>query len=127
MSLPAGPLVVAGVGAVIVVVGVVLVYYGLAENFRDFMTRSGSTGHLGRFYVVLGTVGHASRGVAIVLVGLLFGYAAVTHDPDKAGGLDQALHEVQTQPFGAPALVVIALGLASFGLFCFAWSRHLDR
>ena len=52
------------------------------------MTRGGSTGHLGRFYVLLGTVGHVSRGVAVVLVGLLFGYAAVTHDPDKAGGLE---------------------------------------
>ena len=31
------------------------------------------------------------------------------------------------QPFGAPLLVVIALGFACYGLFCFAWARHLDR
>jgi hypothetical protein len=24
-------------------------------------------------------------------------------------------------------LVLIAIGFASYGLFCFAWARHLDR
>ncbi len=33
---------------------------------------------------------------------LLFLYAAVTHDSSKSGGLDQALHKVLQQPFGAP-------------------------
>ena len=31
--------------------------------------------------------------------------------PQKSGGLDQALHKVLQQPFGAPLLVVIAVGL----------------
>jgi hypothetical protein len=54
-------------------------------------------------------------------------YAALTHDPQKSGGLDQALHRVLQEQFGAPALVVIAIGLACYGLFCFAWARHFDR
>lgn len=127
MSLPAGPLIVGLVGVGIVVVGIVLAYFGLAENFRDTMSRRGSTGRLGTSYVLLGVVGYVSRGIAISLVGGLFVYAALTHDPDKSGGLDQALHDVLQQPFGAPALVLMALGLACFGLFCFAWARHIDR
>jgi len=58
---------------------------------------------------------------------VLFLYAAVTHDPQKSGGLDEALHKLLQQPFGAPVLVLIAMGFACFGLFCFAWARHLDR
>jgi hypothetical protein len=127
MSLPAGPLLVGLVGAVIIVVGLVLAYFGLARNFRETMSHYGMTGRLGRAYVLLGVVGYVSRGIAIGLVGGLFVYAALTHDPKKSGGLDQALQDVLAQPLGTPALVLMALGLASFGLFCFAWARHIDR
>ena len=127
MSLPAGPLLVGLVGAVIVVVGLVLAYFGLARNFRETMSHQGRSGRVGRAYVLLGVVGYVSRGIAIGLVGGLFVYAALTHDPQKSGGLDQALEDVLAQPFGAPALVLMALGLACFGLFCFAWARHIDR
>ena len=47
--------------------------------------------------------------------------------PDKSGGLDVALHKVLQQPFGGPMLFLIAAGFACYGLFCFAWARHLDR
>jgi Domain of Unknown Function (DUF1206) len=127
MSLPAGPLLVGLVGAVIIVVGLVLAYFGLARNFRETMSHQGRAGRLGKAYVVLGVVGYVSRGIAIGLVGALFVYAALTHDPQKSGGLDQALQDLLAQPLGAPALVVMALGLTSFGLFCFAWARHIDR
>ncbi len=127
MSLPAGPLLVGLVGALIVVVGMVLAYFGLARNFRQTMSHQGRTGRSGRAYVLLGVVGYVSRGIAIGLVGGLFVYAALTHEPQKSGGLDQALKHVLAQPFGAPVLVLMALGLAGFGLFCFAWARHIDR
>ena len=77
--------------------------------------------------MLLGKVGYIAKGVAIGLVGVLFVYAAVTHDPKKSGGLDQALHEVLEQPFGPFLLVAIALGIACYGLFCFARARHLSR
>ena len=86
MSLPAGPLLVGLVGAVIVVVGLVLAYFGLARNFRETMSHQGRTGRVGRAYVLLGVVGYVSRGIAIGLVGALFVYAALTHDPQKSGG-----------------------------------------
>ena len=127
MSLPAGPLLVGAVGAVIIVIAIGMAYHGLAQNFRDTMSEEGETGPSGRTYRTLGTVGYVSKAVAIALVGGLFVYAAVTHDPQKSGGLDQALHEVLQEPFGSPALVVVALGLTCFGLFCFALARHLDR
>ena len=127
MSLPAGPLLVGLVGAVVVVVGLVLVYFGLARNFRETMSHQGQTGRLSTAYLLLGVVGYVSRGIAIGLVGSLFLYAALTHDPKKSGGLDQALQDVVAKPFGAPILVLMALGLACFGLFCFPWARHIDR
>jgi hypothetical protein len=127
MRLPSGPTLVAIVALAIVSIGLFLTYYGLARRFRSMMRREGAVGGSGRTYLVLGTIGYAGKGLAIVLVGLLFGYAAVTHDAQKSGGLDQALHEVLRTPFGVPVLLAIALGLGCFGVFCVPLARHLDR
>lgn len=127
MALPAGPLIVGLVGLTIIAIGGFLVVHGWQEKFRRRMRADGQTGKDGRAYVLFGKVGYLSKGVAFALVGLLFCYAALTHDPDKSGGLDQALRELLRQPFGAPMLVAIAAGLACYGLFCFAWAKHLRR
>jgi hypothetical protein len=127
MRLPSGPTLVAAVGLVIVSIGLFLTYYGLARRFRSMMRREGAAGGSGRTYLALGTIGYVGKGLAITLVGLLLGYAAVTHDPQKSGGLDQALHEVLHTPFGVPVLLAIALGLGCFGVFCIPLARHLDR
>ena len=55
---------------------------------------------------------------------VLFVVAAITFDPKKAGGLDAALRTVRDQPFGPYLLTLMALGLAAFGLYCFAWAKH---
>jgi hypothetical protein len=68
-----------------------------------------------------------AKGVAFAIVGGLFCYAAYTHQPKKSGGLDVALHKVLQQPFGQFLLLAIALGIACYGLFCFARARHLSR
>ena len=127
MDAPAGPLLVGVVGAVVVVVGGVLVYQGWKEKFRSKLGLKGQTGHDGKAYIWLGKAGYLSKGVAIGIVGLLFLFAALTHDPHKSGGLDVALHKVLQQPFGGPMLFLIAVGFAGYGLFCFAWARHLRR
>lgn len=72
----------------------------------------------------LGQVGYISKGVAMAVVGGLFGWAALTYDPSKAGGLDDALRTINSAPLGSVLLTVVALGLACFGVFCFFWARH---
>ena len=127
MSLPGGPVLVALVGVAILVTAGVQGYRGWNEKFRSKLELEGKTGNDGTVYLAFGRFGYVSKALALAVVGLLFCYAAATRDPQKSGGLDQALHRVLEQPFGAPVLVVVALGIGSYGLFCFAWARHLDR
>lgn len=127
MALPFGVWLVAGVGVVVAGVGVNLVYRGWAEKFLSKLDLDGSSGRSGRAYALFGKAGYTAKGVALVLIGMLFLSAAWTHDPDKSGGLDQALSKLLQQPFGTPMLVAVAAGIACYGLFCFAWARHLDR
>jgi len=127
MSMPFGVWLVAAVGLVVAGVGVNLVYRGWAEKFLSKLDLDGSTGRSGRAYALFGKAGYTAKGVALVIIGMLFLSAAWTHDPEKSGGLDQALSKLLDQPFGAPMLVAVAAGIACYGLFCFAWARHLDR
>lgn len=127
MNLPAGQLLVGAVGAVVIGTGIYLVYKGLSGKFTEDLTAEGQSGETGTAYTAVGKVGYVAKGVAIGLVGALIGYAAITHEPRKSAGLDQALQEVLDQPFGPYLLGAIAVGFACFGLFCFAHARHLSR
>lgn len=127
MSLPAGQLLVGAVGAVIAGMGVALVRKAWTERFAEEMSAAGLSGTSGTVYVWLGKVGCVAKGVAYGIVAGLFVYAAATHDPEKSGGLDQALAEVLRQPFGPYLLAAIALGIGAFGAFCLAQARYFDR
>jgi len=56
---------------------------------------------VGRGVVRLGQIGYIFKRVAFAIVGGLFGWAAITYDLGKAGGLDDALRTVNRAPFGA--------------------------
>ncbi len=127
MGMPGGPLLVGAVGIAVLAVAGALLYRGLAEKFRSKLQADGQTGTDGRAYVLFGKVGYAGKAAALAIIGALFCYAAITHDPQKSGGLDVALRKLLQQPFGGPMLLLVALGFACYGIFCFAWARHLDR
>lgn len=125
LSAPAGRVLVAAVGIAILVVAVLHVYRGISESFTHDLEGSATSGTSGSAVVTVGKIGYVSKGVAIGVVGVLFGWSAISYDPDKAGGLDDALQTVRDQPYGPYLLTLVALGLAAFGLFCFAWARYV--
>jgi hypothetical protein len=57
------------------------------------------------------------------IVAVLIGFAALSSDAGKAGGLDAALRTLAAQPFGPFLLAAVALGLAAFGVYCFAAAK----
>ena len=127
MDLPAGQASSASSGWGSSAYGANLVRQAYTEKFAKKLSAEGKSGETGTAYVWFGKIGYTAKGIAIVIVGALFGYAAITHEANKSGGLDQALTEVLDQPFGPGLLVAIALGFGCFGLFCFAQARHLSR
>lgn len=125
MDLPAGTWLVGLVGVAIIGYGLRHAQRGLTHGFADHLTSEGRSGDAGTVYLWLGKVGYVAKGAAIAAVGGLFVYAAGSHDPDRSGGLDDALRTVLQQPFGPYLLAAIAVGVAAYGLFCFARARHL--
>jgi hypothetical protein len=71
----------------------------------------------------LGMFGYLAKGVVLAVVAVLLGFAAFSANAQQAGGLDAALHTLAGQPFGPVLLIVVALGLAAFGVYCFAVAK----
>lgn len=126
MALPAGPFIVGAAGLTVAGIGVGLVVFGLRKAFLDQLDHQARTATRRTPIVVLGQVGYVVKGVAFALIGVLLGWAAVTRDPQKTGGLDQSLRELLGGTVGPPAVIVAGVGIGCFGLYLFARSRHLN-
>ena len=126
MDLPAGQAIVVAVGVGIIGYGIYQIAKAWTEKFAKELDPEGKSGQSGSAYLLFGKIGYVAKGVAVGIVGGLFLYAGVTHEAKESGGLDQALHKVLQQPFGPVLLIAVALGLACYGLFCFARARHFN-
>lgn len=123
MSAPAGRILVALVGIGVLAVAGYHVVKGIRKKFLDDLHSTGP-GEIGRAVRVLGVVGYVAKGVALAVVGVLFVVAATQADPDQPTGLDAALKTLRDQPLGTALLLLVAAGLAAYGLYSFARARY---
>ena len=122
LAAPGGVVLLVLVGLVVAGVGVGFIVSGIRRSFVEQLALPPGTP--GRSIRILGTVGYIAKGIAVAIVGVLFVVAAVTHDPEKAGGLDAALKSLATLPFGQVILWLVGVGLAIYGVYCFARARY---
>lgn len=117
LGLPGGQWIVGAIGLGIVVAGGSKIYAGWKKSFKEDMNLP--LDHKARRVVVrTGQVGFIAKGVSIAVIGVLVVVAAIQFDPAKASGLDAALRSLTQTPLGPWLLVVVALGLAAYGVFC---------
>lgn len=102
-------------GLAVAAIGVFFVVKGLRRTFLDDIATRGRDET--RVITVLGVVGYAAKGVALIALGALLVTTAVTVDPGAAGGLDEAFRAVAALPSGAALLVVVSLGLIAYGVY----------
>lgn len=122
LASPFGRVLLLVVAAGVVAIGVYFVVKGAKKTFLKDIARPGQ--NLGRATEVMGVFGYCAKGVAIVVVGILFGVAAVTANAQEASGLDGALRALASLPFGIAVLTVIAIGLIAYGIYCFIRARY---
>jgi hypothetical protein len=107
---PGGQLLVAAAG--LALIGYAAWKFVKHTLHAEFMERlSGAGDAVERF----GRVGYAARAVVWAVVGVLLIQAALTHDPNQAGGLSAALQELAGSGLGRLVLVAVAVGLFAFG------------
>lgn len=123
MSAPAGRILVGILGLVVLGVGAYHVYKGVTRKFLEDLRTTGGREVTGAVKV-LGTTGYVAKGVALGIVGVLIGVAALQADRDQQIGMDAALKTLRDQPFGVVLFILVAVGLATYGLYSFARARY---
>ena len=123
MTHKGGRVLVGIVGAIIIVVGLALVYEGVTRKFKKYFDLAEMSPVSRRLVWILGTIGTTARGVVFALTGYFVLQAAWKYQPQKARGLDGALRTVADSSSGRWLVGLVAIGLIIFGLYGFAEAR----
>jgi hypothetical protein len=113
---PGGVALLIVIGAAVAVIGVVYAVRGFRKSFEKHL-RIPAPGTPRSAVTVLGTVGYAAKGLALLLVGLLIIIATITAHPEDSTGLDGGLNALRDLQFGLYFLAAVGIGLICYGVF----------
>ena len=121
---PGGTWLVQATGLVVISAGLYMGWRGLSGKFRKRL-KPLEMGPLAKRWVRgIGTVGNVARMLVTLVIGVFLIAAARQHDPTEAVGIDGALRRVADRSYGALLLVLVAAGLAAYGLYSLAEARY---
>jgi len=120
---PGGQAIMVIAGLVIVAAGLYTMYRALRLEFLEHL-RLGSASPTTRTAVKrLGQAGGIARGLVWAVIGVFLIVAAKDADPAQAKGVDSALRALDRTPLGPWLLLVVALGLVTFGVYSWCEAR----
>jgi hypothetical protein len=123
---PGGRLLVGAIGVGIVVAGVVMIVKVCTGRRHDQASMDEVAPREPGLVEKLGAFGYAARAVVDVIIGIFVLVAAIDFDPTESVGIDGALKRTLDEPYGGALVLVVALGLASYGLYSLAraWANR---
>jgi len=125
ISIPGGVFVVAAVGVAVGITGVVFVIRGVTRRFREDLDLP--RGAMRIALLALGVAGHCIKGLALILIALLFIGGAFLRTPDWSTGLDGAVRFLVALPTGIWPLLIISVGLTAQGAYLILRTRYMRR
>lgn len=114
MSQPFGRWLVGALGLILIGVGVAQFAKGHRESFEKYFKWDYDER---RWLIWFCKFGLYARGVIFAIIGGFIVYAAISTNPSDAGGLQEALQWLRSQPYGPWLLGTIAIGLVCFGIY----------
>ncbi|MFX4223817.1 MAG: DUF1206 domain-containing protein [Thalassobaculum sp.] len=121
LSQPYGPWLVMGVGTVVLAIALVQARIAWTAGFMENLVIAGEMRRLAKF---VGSAGYYARAAVMLLVCVFLLSAGWTVDPSQAGGLAEALTQLQRQPYGPAMLGIVAIGLVMFGVSSFVQAAY---
>lgn len=118
-----GPWLVGLVGVVLIGVGLYRMYLGIKGKLSERLKAYKMSEQQHKLAVQAGRFGYIAHGSVLSLIGILALLAALTLDPQKVGGLDQALLFLSQQAYGSWLLGGLALGLIAYAVYSLMGAR----
>jgi len=112
---PAGQLIVIAVAIGLAYWGYRMMMRAVDHEFREQFRQLPK--YRRRIIDPLGQAGFAAQAVVRWVAAWFLFQAAVDYNADEAVGLDGALREIVDEPYGPWLLLLVALGMAAFGIF----------
>jgi hypothetical protein len=104
-------IVAAGVGGY----GIYQLYRAARAKLSAQLDRGKASAELGTWVIAVSRFGIAARGLVFIAIGYLLARAATRHDPQRAGGIGDALRTLAG--LGRWPFAGIALGLVAYGVY----------
>jgi|SRR5215204_4042518 len=121
---PFGKALVVLAGLAVIAIAVFVIRHGVKKRFVEDLDLTQANPSTRRSVIRLGQVGFTAIGIAYSIAGALVVVGAVKSDPSKATGLDTALKTLAAQPFGTFLLIIVAIGVAAFGVYLLFDARY---
>ena len=120
MSMPMGRYIVAAIAFVLLGAGIYYAYKGLKGKYKEHLARTSLTESIDPVV----KIGLIVYGAMLALVASSLGYAALTANPEQAGGLGEALQNLRGMAFGRILLGGAGLGLIGFAVYNFVEAAY---
>ncbi len=118
MEIPFGNVAVFVLGAALVSVGCMQWWRAIKAEFRQDFKKCGMSEKLIPWATGLGRFGFAADGIMFTVAGGFFIAAGAKSDSSEARGLGGALHWLMELSYGRYLLLLVALGVIAFGIYC---------
>ena len=94
-------------------------YRAYSKSYEKKWDQSDMSGSERKAAVRVASVGLAGHMVVFALVGFFLAKSALQFDQSEPVGLDESLHRIAGESWGTLALLILAVGLAGYAVFCF--------
>ncbi len=120
-----GQYIVGAIAIVLFIKAVFQLYKAYSGEYKEHVQQSSLRSEAKSLMIKAGKVGFTARGIVIGLIAYFTFKAALTANSDQAGGTKQALNFLQDE-FGTIVLMIVALGLAAYGVFMFIKAKYVQ-
>ncbi|TPE43145.1 DUF1206 domain-containing protein [Pontibacter mangrovi] len=104
--------------------GLYQIYYGYSGKYKKHVQSGGLKHEVEEQMIRAGKIGYVARGVVWLVIGYLFGRAALSARAKEAGGSSDAFQFLESGSYGSYILAAVALGLIFYGVFMFMRAKY---
>jgi hypothetical protein len=124
LGLPLGRALVIAIGVGVAIGGGAVIWRALLRKFEQHLAMEKMGPRMKRWAIGLGIAGNGAGGIVLALAGVFLIEAAAANNAHASKGLDQTLRTVAQAPLGRVLLLLVAVGLAAYGLYSFVEMRY---